>query len=298
MVYGGTPQGIMAAVAASRQGQRVVLVAPGGRLGGVLTQGWLATLDLSADSRGYPLSRGMVLDLRHRLGHDNSFDVGEMGRLLNGLLSRSRVRVLRDAALLSVGREAGQQNRLGCPVFAQGGRRRAVCASVYLDASDDAELAARAGAPFTLGRADTGRDRLQMAAGLVFRLRGVRWPALRAVLRQQGNGLNHLHSLGGRTLVGLDTLAAGYLPSDPRRFFLRGFNGARQDDGSLLLNALLLLGVDGTDPASVRAARQAGDLEARRVTRYLRRALPSVFGSVSYGGAAPQLYLRETRHLV
>ncbi|RTI24370.1 FAD-dependent oxidoreductase, partial [Thermus scotoductus] len=52
VVYGATPQGVAAAVAAAQEGLKVALVEPGRGVGGVLTQGWLATLDVAKDGEG------------------------------------------------------------------------------------------------------------------------------------------------------------------------------------------------------------------------------------------------------
>ena len=296
LVYGGTPQGVMAAAAAAQQGQRVVLALPDDAPGGVLTRAWLTTLDMSSGSDDKPLSRGMVSRLYRSLGHDNSFDVQTAQRYFDAALRRPNLRVLRSAPLLSAASSGGL---LGCPVLRVDGQPRRICAARYIDASDSAELAARAGARFTLGRQDSGMDSAQMAAGLIFRVRGIDWTALAPALAQDQLAAPDLGTpLHGRSLVGLLRLAAGYKPSDPNRFFLRGFNGARQDDGSLIINALLVLGVDGTSPASVQLAHRQGEAEARRVTAYLVRALPGVFGHATFGGAAPQLYLRESRHLL
>ncbi|WP_188961788.1 FAD-dependent oxidoreductase [Deinococcus aquiradiocola] len=301
LVYGGTPQGVMAAVAAAQQGQRVVLAVPGDQVGGVLTRAWLTTLDMSSGPDGQPLSRGMVLGLYRALHHDNSFDVGEAQRYFNALLRSPRVRVLTRVPVRAAAVTGG---RLGCPLLGGPGHERVVCAARYVDASDGADLAAAAGLPFTLGRADTGQDDTQMAAGLVFRVAGVDWAGLQARLaRPPGTGgpgalLPALETLTGRSLVGLADVTRHYVPSNQARFVLRGLNGARQDDGTLLVNALLMLNVDGTSPASVRDAHASAEGEARRVVAFLRASVPEAFGHARYAGAAPELYLRETRHLV
>ncbi len=326
LVYGGTPQGVMAAVAAAQQGQRVVLVVPGRQLGGVLTRSWLTTLDMSTGPDDQPLSRGLFLGLYRQLHHDNSFDVAAAQRYFNALVRRPGLRVLTDMPVVRVSSRAGH---MGCPLLGRGTRSRVICAARYIDASDNAELAAQAGAGFTVGRDDEnqaqGRQaqssqagQVQMAAGLIFRVRGLDWPALYTVLNAEnsrqlfnpasqslsGRGMSvtellpALNTVSGRSVVGLAQLAHQYRPSDPGRFVLRGFNGARQDDGSLLVNALLVLNVDGTSPAAARLARQQAETEARRVVAFLRRAEPSVFGHASYGGVAPEMYIRESRHLI
>ncbi|WP_407570363.1 FAD-dependent oxidoreductase [Deinococcus altitudinis] len=326
LVYGGTPQGVMAAVAAAQQGQRVVLVVPGHQLGGVLTRSWLTTLDMSTGPNDQPLSRGLFLGLYRQLHHDNSFDVAAAQRYFNALVRRPGLRVLTD---MPVNRVSSRAGRMGCPLLGHEGRSRVICAARYIDASDNAELAAQAGAGFTVGRDDEQQvqasqvgsgpaAQTQMAAGLIFRVRGLDWSALYTVLnaensrrllnpadqRPSDRGLSMtellpaLNTVSGRSVVGLARLAHRYRPSDPGRFVLRGFNGARQDDGSLLVNALLILNVNGTSPAAARLARQQAEAEARRVVAFLRRAEPGVFGHATFGGVAPELYVRESRHLI
>lgn len=294
IVYGATPQGIAAAVAARESGVSVLLIEPGPDIGGVLTRAWLATLDVSEDEWGRPLLGSVFARLYRGLDHDNSFDVGAARAELHDLLDRAHVPLLTRTRVVGLSTQGGRVTalRLRGPDGVREWR-----APLVIDATDSADLAARAGAPFTLGRADSGLDDAQMAATLVFRVRGADWNALRRVVADENGRLQNGAQVIGRSLAGLGDVARGYTPSDPSRFALRGLNAARQDDGSLLVNALLLFGVDGTSDASVRAARLAGAQEARRVVAFLRRALPEAFGQAEYGGVAPGLYLRETRHL-
>jgi hypothetical protein len=132
----------------------------------------------------------------------------------------------------------------------------------------------------------------------VFRLSGANLEALRQELARENRQLRNGAGMSGRSVVGLWPVAQSYRPSDPERFRLRGLNAARQDDGSLLVNALLIFGVDGTDPAARRRAWQEGREEARRVTDHLRQALPAVFGGARLTGVAPEVYVRESRHLI
>jgi hypothetical protein len=63
----------------------------------------------------------------------------------------------------------------------------------------------------------------------------------------------------------------------------------------LLVNALLVYGVDPDDPQALfeQASREAG-----RVLEHLRRSDFWLFGPARLSGVAPQLYIRESRHLV
>lgn len=288
VVYGATPQGVAAAVAGAQEGLKVLLLEPGLGVGGVLTQGWLATLDVAKDREGL-LQRGLFLDFYRRIGEDPSFDVGRA-----------------EEALLAMLREAGVELRLEAPldrVEVEGGRVHALVtplgsfqAPYFVDATDTAELAFRAGASFTLGREDTGLDRRSMAATLVFRLVGVPWGAVFLSLNYDGQVRRTGAGAWGRSGWGFGELVRGYVPSDPLRYALRGLNLARQDDGSLLVNALLLFGAE-PDPVSLERVRQEAALEAERVVAYLRERDLLVFGTARLAGVAPSLYLRESRHL-
>ncbi|MFZ8812684.1 MAG: FAD-dependent oxidoreductase [Thermus aquaticus] len=71
LVYGATPQG----VAGAQEGLKVLLLEPGRGVGGVLTQGWLATPDLAKDREGL-LQGGLFREFYRRIGQEASFDVG------------------------------------------------------------------------------------------------------------------------------------------------------------------------------------------------------------------------------
>ena len=295
LVYGATPQGVTAAVAAARRGLRVTLVTPETRVGGVLSSSWLATLDDTRDARGRSLYGGLYAAFFRAAGSNRSLDVGVAGRALSVLLRGAGVDLRADTQVTSLERRGDRitalrlRHRLG---------GRTLSAPTVIDASDTAELAARLGLPFTLGRADGGLDRRQMAATLVFRLRGVAWRDVWRAAALEHTTLHDGAAADGRGAYGFGPLGDRYRPSDPSRFKLRGLNLARQRDGSLLVNALLIAGVDGTDPAQVARAYILGTLEVRRVVAFLRVAAPAVFGRARLAGVAPQLYLRETRHLL
>ncbi|GAB5603829.1 hypothetical protein FJNA_23550 [Thermus sp. FJN-A] len=288
VVYGATPQGVAAAVAGAQEGLKVLLLEPGPGVGGVLTQGWLATLDLAKDREGL-LQRGLFLDFYRRLGGEASFDVRRAEEVLLALLREAGVELRLEASLDRVEVEGGSLTLLATP----GGTYQA---PYFVDASDTAELAFRAGAGFTWGREDTGLDGRSMAATLVFRLEGVPWGAVFLALNYEGQVRRTGAGAWGKSGWGFGDLVRGYAPSDPGRYALRGLNLSRQDDGSLLVNALLLFGVEG-DPLGLERLRREAALEAERVVAYLREKDPLVFGTARLGGVAPALYLRETRHL-
>lgn len=77
---------------------------------------------------------------------------------------------------------------------------------------------------------------------------------------------------------------------------LRGLNLGRQDDGSVLVNALLIYGIDPFDADSIADGFARAEREAPRIIEYLKQELPG-FENAYYGGVAEALYIRESRHL-
>lgn len=294
LVYGATPQGVTAAVAAASRGLRVLLAEPTGAVGGVYSRSWLNTLDLTWDRRGQLLYGGLAAQFVRRIGSRDGLDVERAEQVLRSMLSEASVVPRLGWRLVGV---LTTSHRLETASFATPGGTVEVRAGAFLDATDLATLAAAAGARFTVGREDTGLDRRQMAASLIFRLGGLSWERVGAAAcprRPCPRGSGRF----GRMIWGFNDLAARYVPSDPDRFALRGLELALQDDGTVLVKGLQVFGVDATDPESSHRAYLQAQAEAERVVRFLRRIAPDLFGPGELLGVAPSLYIRESRHLV
>ena len=163
-------------------------------------------------------------------------------------------------------------------------------AAQVVDATADGDVAAKAGAPYTFGFRSLGVD-ARMADTLVFRVDGVDWDALGAGARARGPGYAQVN--GNAAWGPFGGVPAAYEPVQAG-VRLRGLNLGRQDDGSVLVNALLLYGIKPFDSRSVANGLKRGRLEAPRIVAYLR-TLPG-FAEARYGGVAEQLYIRESRH--
>lgn len=294
LVYGATPQGVTAAAAAAFRGLRVVVAEPGPSVGGAFSQSWLNTLDLSWDSSGALLYGGLVREFVRRLGSEDGVDVRRAERVLRELLHAAGVQVRLGWRLEGVDLK---DQRLTSVTFATPEGPVVVFAHAFVDATDTAQLAASAGVRFTTGRQDTGLDRRSMAASLVFRVRGLSWTEVSAAAcpgRPCPGGSGRRPGL----VWGFGGLLSRYVPSDPSRFTLRGLELALQGDGSVLVKGLQVFGVDATDSDSLAAAYRQAQLEVARAVRFLRLALPDVFGAAELAGTAPALYVRESRHMV
>ena len=280
IVVGSEPEGVTAAVAAAETGAKTLLITEDARVGGLFVLGGLNSLDL----RPYKLVQGGLFTRWWALvGRSAAFDTGRAERAFEAMLKGAgvtvRLRTPPVAPVLSEGQVVGV--RVGRETFT---------AAQVIDATADGDLAAAAGAAFTVGFSSLGVGE-RMADTLVFRLEHLDWAAL--VKNAQARGGSYAQVNGNAVWGAFDGFPAAYQAKE-KGIRLRGLNLGRQADGSVLVNALLVYGVHPADPESVADGLRRARLEAPRIVRYLR-ALPG-FERATYGGAAERLYVREWRH--
>lgn len=178
-------------------------------------------------------------------------------------------------------------------------RQVLVHASQVIDATDDGDVAALAGAPYVIGRPGCrSPERWMQAATLIVRVAGVDWDATAAdiVSRLRGGAEVLAWGINENAAWGYPDVAARYRPGDPY-LLLYPLNLSRQDDGSVLINALNITWVNGLDPESVEAGKAKAIDEAPGLVVYLRETVPG-FTHAYMIDHAPALYIRETRHIV
>jgi hypothetical protein len=296
LVIGGTPGGVAAAIAAARMGATVLLTEAGPRLGGVLTTAWLTTFDVSVGADGQHLVRGIFLEQFRRLGI--SFDRGRAARALGqAVVHEPGLRAMMEAP---VARVVTDGPRIAAVEFTdlQWHRTIRVRPRQVVDATDDGDVAAAAGVPYTIGRPGyRDGDRWMQAATLVFRVTGVDWREMAIdIVSKLQDGADPFHwGVNGPAAWGYPGQAAAYEPGHPQ-IVLSPLNLARQRDRSVLVNALNVTGVNGLVPDAVEAGMAAAESELPRLVAYLRDEIPG-FENARLADHAPELYVRETRHI-
>src|SRR5437763_615778 len=167
-VLGGGPAGIAAAVAASRNGRKTILIARYGFLGGMGTAAGVTNFcGLHANVRGEikQVVHGAADDLLARIArldglkephalfggriNAQAYDTSAYKIAADDLMLSSGVTVLFHA--LAVGVSMSSTSVLDAIVLETKSGRGAICAEVFIDCSGDGDLAAWAGAPFELG---------------------------------------------------------------------------------------------------------------------------------------------------
>ncbi len=287
VVIGSDPEGVAAAVSAARNGLAVLLLDRREELGGLLTLGWLNTLDMNYDPRGNLLTRGIFLEFFQQL-EGISFDVHTAREVLEDLVNGE------ENLQLLLGREVTAVQVKGKQVVSllldNGQRLRS---HRIIDATQDAGIAYMAGAEFTLGMEDLGLEKSQ-AVTLIMEVGGVNWEKVVKALTSKEQ-----HASGGgaygTTAWGFLEEMRSYTPLDAQ-IRSRGLNMGLQNSGNVLINAMHIFGVDALDPESRQKAMERGRREAEFLVRYMRQRLPGFEGAF-LAATAPELYVRETRHL-
>ncbi|REK75624.1 FAD-dependent oxidoreductase [Paenibacillus paeoniae] len=301
VVVGTDPEGVTAAVSAARNGLKTLLVDGKDRdiLGGLFTLGWLNSLDMNRmpDGKDY-YNKGLFKEWFDLIEGD-SFDITTAANAFHQLVEAEKLIEVRmgvksiEPLVESVD---GTPTVKGVKLKLEDGSELTVNSSAVIDATQDADIAAAAGAEFTFGREDIGDTKLLMAVTPVFKLKNVTpevWGKIKHRLNNDeypGTGANEESAWGYIEMW-------DYPSTNPERIRSRGFNLGRQNDESMLVNSVQIFGVDPFDPASKEEAYEIARKEIPLMLEHAKKLYPE-FATIELGELAPELYIRETRHLV
>jgi 2-polyprenyl-6-methoxyphenol hydroxylase-like FAD-dependent oxidoreductase len=308
-VCGGGPSGVAAALAAARQGLKVLLLEGSGQLGGIGTNGGAARLlgGRTPNNRQWAV-KGIFLELVERLaasggaihpermtaeqynpyggtgfitstGYGVPFDPIAMVALLDELMVEASVEVLFFTSVIAVRTVARHITEL---IVHNKSGLQAIPVKAVVDATGDADVAARSGCRFVQGRAEDGQT---TPATLLFHVDKV-WPeALRSeVYAHHSPRLQHLvRELREQGLW-------------PFPFELVAHVQLTQPD-TLLINATRLLHVDGTDGRAVSRAMMEGRREVQQMFKVMKEHFPG-FSEARIRSVATMLGVPESRRIV
>lgn len=309
IVVGTDPEGVAAAVSAARNGLKTLLVDGRDReiLGGLMTLGWLNSLDHNYDreknslvpGKADILNQGIFMEWYKKVEGD-SFDVVTAANAFNTLVENEKnidllLKTKSIAPKLAAGTN-GNQKVTGVTITKADGSVQDVLAKAVIDATQDADIAASAGVPSTIGRADLGDEKSRMAVTLVFRLNNVTpevWKQVQKRLKDDGDPNTDANELSAWGYGEMQK----YPPNNKERVKMRGLNIGRQNDNTILINALQIFDIDGLDPKSRAEAFEIGKKELPYVLEHMKKLYPE-FAGVELTGTAPELYVRETRHML
>ncbi|MBE6112203.1 MAG: FAD-dependent oxidoreductase [Peptococcaceae bacterium] len=290
IVVGGDPEGVCAAVSSARNGLKTLLIEDDEALGGLMTLGKLNFIDICESRDGSILTQGLFMEFYDAVG-GTAFDVETAKQFFYDWV------VNEENATLKLNTEFVKPVMNGDAIVGvvveENGEQATYTASRIIDATVDADVAAAAGAPYTIAGEDIGEKERHMGVTLVFELSGVNWDKVVDYLENDDNAGTGATE---KTAWGYTREGYAYEPKDDL-MRLRGFNVARQDNGNVLVNALIIFGVDAMSEESKAEGIARAQKELEYIVPYVRENFIG-FENVELEGTASQLYIRESRHII
>ncbi|MDO8365096.1 MAG: FAD-dependent oxidoreductase [Actinomycetota bacterium] len=313
LVVGSGPAGLAAALAAARSGVRVTLVERFGCFGGNITtvgvegMAWYrheATVEADGIGREFE-RRAAAMGAAVPESQSLSYEIDAEG-----------FKPVADAMVLEAGIVPMLHRAFAAPIMdgdavvgiiteSKAGRE-ALLARRVIDATGDADVAHRAGAPTHL----TPREEM-MAVSVMFHMAGVDKQAFMEGIRAdpqsygdwRGNGEWNIETSGKEDSLFspfvrkpfAKALSDGVIPADITT--LAGTWGAVHDSGELTyMNVVHLPGVDGTDPDDLTRGEMEGRRLAMHAVTALRHSMPGC-SSARLRNFGMTLGVRDTRKI-
>ena len=306
LVIGGGPAGVCAAIAATRNGAKTLIVEQGNCLGGMATQGLVGPFMTCFDKSGRTqIIRGLFEEIVAEMvrrggaihprdvragtaytawivrGHDHvtPFDSETLKFVLDDLASEAGVEIFYHATLV---RPLMDGRRVcGVEVLTKGGLCR-IEAKVVIDATGDGDVAFRAGAPCVSG--DPGRNGAMQPCTTFFRVSGLplslveRWRADHPGERLFASEVQKAKAAGEWTIP---------------RPHINCYLTPRKDEW--FVNVSRMNGVDPTDPQQLSDAETLGRRQVREVMNLFNKYVSK---DVRLSALATTLGIRESRHVI
>ncbi len=291
IVVGGDPEGVCAAVSSARNGLKTLLIEDDEALGGLMTLGKLNFIDICESRNGSILTQGLFMEFYEGVG-GTAFDVEKAKSFFYDWVTNEKKATLKLNTKF-IAPVMDEDCITGVVVEEENGEQVTYTAACVIDATVDADVAAAAGAPYTIAGEDIGEKERHMGVTLVFELSGVDWDKVVNYLENDDNAGTGATE---KTAWGYTREGYAYEPQDDL-MRLRGFNVARQDNGNVLVNALIIFGVDAMSEESKAQGIVRAQKELEYIVPYVQQNFIG-FEQAQLVGTASQLYERESRHIV
>ncbi|WP_246168559.1 FAD-dependent oxidoreductase [Paenibacillus antarcticus] len=314
VVMGGGISGAMAAIAASSTGARTLIVESQGFLGGTLTSngvGPMMTFHAGEKQaiQGYTdqlierlkklgKSPGHIVDTVGFTYSVTPFDAEAMKHELELMVVENGGEILYHTMLGDVKTEDGTV--VSITVCNKSGLSE-IHASVFIDATGDGDLSARAGVDYTIGRESDGATQPMT---LNMKMYNVNIPRVKQYIHEHPddfplyNGDTSIIETSSRLSVGgFDSLfreakAKGEIsiPRENILFF------ETNNPGEVILNTTRILGHDATDAISLSKAEMVGRKQCRELELFVHKYIPGFENAVvEYTG--PSIGVRSSRQI-
>ncbi|MCP3986597.1 MAG: FAD-dependent oxidoreductase [bacterium] len=306
LVVGGGPAGLAAALGAARQGGRVMLVERYGCFGGVIAQSmvgtiaWYRTTDQTVDAGGIGVEfeqRAKAMNASLEVNHYQVLDTEVFKFIADQLIQEAGIVPLLHTQIVDVLQQDGAIT--GVITESKSGRQ-AILAKRVIDATGDADVAARAGAPF---RIDPKEDLEGVTVN--FGCSGIDLGKfITHMLKNPSTIADWGDASGEKEAAEFSTYLrepfdkakqAGEIPEDVR---MESYWGSFTDAGEIPnMNAIHMAGIDSTDVWDLTRGEIEGRQRVMWAVAALKKYAPG-FESARLRTIGASLGCRESRKIV
>lgn len=289
IVVGGEPEGVAAAISAARNGAKTVLIENRDELGGLFTYGMLNFLDIPQGESGESVSQGIFKEWHALIGNSSVFDVEQAKAMFRQMVeAEGNLTLLTETDVQAVVKDG---NKVTGVTIKNADGEKTLTAQSFIDATQDADFAVMAGAPYFIGGEDIGIADKKMAVTLMIHLNDVDWDGVRVAVETEKFGPAAMSDSAAWGFVELTHV----YKAQEENTRLRGLNLAKIGN-DYYINALQVFGVDGLDEASKQEGIARGKREIENIVKYLNAEFPG-FENAKIASYPSELYVRETRHI-
>lgn len=315
IVVGGGPAGMCAAIAAAREGVRVVLVEQSGSCGGMATQGMVGPFMTCYDSKGETMIiRGLFEEIVDRMvkrgyaihpsevragtgftswivvGHDHvtPYEPEGLKLVIDEMLEEAGVRILYHTSFLQP--VLAENTLTGVLVSSKRGIEF-IRGAVVIDCTGDGDVAVRSGVPFEMGNEELG---LIQPATMFFHICNADAEAMEADIQSNLHNFYRKDGVNYRSFHWRVSEAREKGDWNLKRVSLGLFRMPKPDEWCV--NTSRLMGVDSTDNESLTRAEIDGRRQAEHILHFLRKYVPGC-ENIKLKATASHVGIRESRHI-
>lgn len=279
IVVGEEPEGIAAAVSASRTGAKTLLLSQGEDLGGSICKSLYFDMELNTDANGRVLSKGLFRefygDLEGRFTVENYRSV-----MKNKVEGEKNIDTLYNVKLNSPVIGNGVLTGINVTV---NGKKAFYKGKRFIDATQNGDLLKLCGVPYIVGKEDINLKKTFQPQRLNFILSNVKWDEIKVVLNNEN-------------IKKFYDVLKEYKPKNSN-IGLGSFKLFPQDDDRVVVQVIEAYGIDVMDGKSVTAAYNSAVQEAKRLSEYLKNRLVALSNS-RFEKAAESFYTKESVHFI
>lgn len=293
IVLGSEPEAITAAVNAARLGYKVEMITEDEILGGLFTKGMLTALDLNyVTGTNEILHEGFFTEFYNNASNGYNLDIIKTQEFFDKIVKHKNINLVKGVTNITPIVDTHNSNKAVGVAYTKDGKVNEVKGEYIFDGSNEAEFTRKMGAEYRTGRSEFGLPEQYAAAGVMFSVDNIDWKAISKALKEDGDSNT---GVTGNAAWGFAQMYE-YVPKNDL-LKMRGLNISRQDDGSIVLNALLAFNVDPLNEDSYNNIIELAKQEVPLIVEYMKENLPG-FENATPGKVAEDLYIREGVRIV